>query len=123
MSDTAPFEIEAEAIGIGRVIIGRDDNKIEVSDLISGFQVNGRVGEPTTLILKQKPGSAVISGEGIVYVHQEKIDALTVIEMMNPREIEARALDRQGWDDSGDPKSIVEHTLDLIKEDIVASRS
>lgn len=120
MGEVAPFEIVMDGLGHGTVLIGTGTDQIDVSELITALQLNAKAHEPTTLILKQKPGPATIKGEGIIYVQQEKIDALTVLEMLNGDELEALALEKMEW---GDGRKLAGVILELIKEAIVAARS
>lgn len=120
MSDTAPFEIELDQVGIKKVWLGPHGNVIDVTEITDGVQVNAAAGQPTTVIIRQKAGAAVIAGEGIIYVRQEKIEAETILEMIDPKAMEEAALAQGGY---GEERTLTERILALIKEEIVAARS
>ncbi len=104
----AHWEIEHGAtVGQGGKIIVNDQ---DVTKDVESFQITALKGEVTTLTLWVKGQAGSLKGEGIVEISSLLVQA---IDELDPEEIEAEALARQGWD-SG--QSIVSTVIDLIKE-------
>ena len=118
-TETAPFRIELTPVGIRRIEIGPIENRIDITPQVSGVQVNSADGQPTTVIVRQNAGDAIIEGEGIIYVHKEKIDIGLILQMLNPAEIDEEALSRMGFDGETE-KSLTEVIIEIIKEQIDA---
>jgi predicted glycosyltransferase len=74
------------------------------------------------VIVRQNAGDVIIEGEGIIYVHKEKIEAGLVLEMLDPQAIDAEALSRMGFEGESE-KSLTEVIIDIIKEAIDAAGS
>jgi hypothetical protein len=123
VGDSTNFSLEIGPIGFDKVIIGREDDPggvVDVTDLCEGVQVTAQRGESANLYLKQKATeSATIMGRGIVYVRREKVDAMAILNVMDPKEIEEAYLAQQEWGS----KPVFEWVLNHIKETIHAAQS
>jgi hypothetical protein len=90
------FEINLQPNGIrcSYVVDGQDR-----SEEVIGCQINARMGELTTVML-ELAGSGKVTGTG----HIENLnagDAAVQVGMLDPSEVEKRALASMEWGDSG----------------------
>jgi hypothetical protein len=109
----AHWEIEHGAtVGQGGKVIVNDQ---DITADVRSFQLTCVEGEVSTLTIWHRGQSGSIKGEGVVQISSA---ASTAFEDLDPEEIEAEALSRQGW---GSDKSMTATILDVIKEMINAS--
>jgi len=118
MNETYPFRLVIGPTGIKSLVVGPPEEELDVTEVVTGVQVNATPGEVSTLILRQTAGHSVIVGEGIIYVNQEKIDSRLLLDMINPQELDAEAMSRMGW---GEERTLSEIILDIIKEKLDAA--
>lgn len=87
------FDIRAQ-VGSGEIFLDGSD----ISAKITGFQVTQEhSSQPPKLVLISTHPAGTIKGQGIVEVHVFDDRLLTMLNEMNPREVEAEALSRLEW--------------------------
>lgn len=111
MSKTVPFSIQTDAMGFSVVVVDGED----VTTKIDGLQLLSVPGSPTLLTLRSV-ASGILQGEAIVHVEDPAATPFNWkgwLAALPVGEIDAEALNRMGWGDSG---TLTATILTIIRE-------
>ena len=122
MPNTTGFSLEIGPVGFDKVLIGKEGDPggvMDITEICAGVQITAQEGEVANLYIKQKATEhGTIVGQGIVYVTRERVDAMTVLDTIDPKKLEEEVLASQGWGEV----NMVEAVLAKIKELMYAAQ-
>lgn len=110
-SSSGLASVKVESTGPGRAKVTVNDK--DVSSFVTGLSVDMAVGEVTKFVLEGNSLETVVEGPGVVIVPVRPLPVSLVIRGLDPKELEAAALERMQW---GEDRSLAECMLDVLSE-------
>lgn len=118
--DAAEFRIDAGPVGARAIVVNGED----VTDRVTAWQVAGRDGSATGLILHVAAGGT-IEGQGVVQVvppdYREEL--ASILDHLDPKAVEEKVLEAMQWGDDSVVKATMDYVKGLLRGEPAAARS